>query len=394
LTHKLDPQRMQVATNEALKTIIAGGGFIDAQSLFGLAKQAGGMGRLSDPGKLFDEVITSLIDMGGPRTGTALAATGRQFLGDKMTAQTATELEDLGLIPHGGWRRGGGTGIIMQNGAEIKGVDEIKDGKIADWFLDTVGPAIKEKYGDKMTTADLMQESYKLFGQQTGQRLGLMYLSNEAQRERDVAIKNGVDPNSVYKGIGDKDLGANVSNLGASIAGLAQVVGGPAVPQAIEGLHLLTGAIQGMTGLAASNPLTAKSMLGAVFGPSLFMAAFDAAKDQAVNLWNHLPSLPASGGGPSPHGRDPRSPSSGPYAYVPPSAPVNVTAPLTGQANVNIAAVNVKIGDQSIVAIVEREIKGAIAGIFHSLGASGTNGDSGHDGRASPSYPDHFHGAH
>ena len=45
VTHQLDPARMQRATDEALKTIIAGGGFIDAQALFGLAKQAGGMGK-------------------------------------------------------------------------------------------------------------------------------------------------------------------------------------------------------------------------------------------------------------------------------------------------------------------------------------------------------------
>ncbi len=155
VTHQLDPARMQRATDEALKTIIAGGGFIDAQALFGLAKQAGGMGRLSEPGKLFDEVITSLIDMGGPRTGTALSATGRQFLGDKMTVQTAQELTDLGLLPEGGWRKAGGTGITMNPGVDIKGVDQIKSGDIAGWFVNTIAPAIEAKFGSGMSTADL-----------------------------------------------------------------------------------------------------------------------------------------------------------------------------------------------------------------------------------------------
>ena len=59
-----------------------------------------------------------------------------------------------------------------------------------------------------------MQESYKLFGQQTGQRLGLMFLQNEAQRERDVGLRQGVDPKSVYQGIGDKDYAANVWRIG------------------------------------------------------------------------------------------------------------------------------------------------------------------------------------
>jgi hypothetical protein len=83
-THELDPARMQRATDEEVKTIIAGGGFIDGATLLDMAKRAGGMGRIAEPGDLFDEVITSLIDQGGNRTGTALAATGRQFLGDKM----------------------------------------------------------------------------------------------------------------------------------------------------------------------------------------------------------------------------------------------------------------------------------------------------------------------
>ena len=50
-----------------------------------------------------------------------------------------------------------------------------------------------------MSTADLIQESSKMFGQQTGQRLALMFLANEAQRQRDVAIKNSVDPSAFIK---------------------------------------------------------------------------------------------------------------------------------------------------------------------------------------------------
>ena len=293
LTHKLDPERMRLATNEALKTIIAGGGFIDAQALFGLAKQAGGMGRLSDPGKLFDEVITSLIDMGGPRTGTALAATGRQFLGDKMTVQTANELEDLGLLPDGGWRKAGGTGIIMNPEVDIKGVDEIKDGRIADWFLNTVGPAIEAKFGANVSTADLIQESSKMFGQRTGQRLALMFLANEAQRQRDVAIKNSVDPSGVVQGITDKDYGANLDNLGKSIQGFAQVLGSTEIPTAIAGLHVLADAFHlltsGLAEVAAVSPNLAKALVP--FTPSMIEAGWGAAKDQLENLSNALGSI-------------------------------------------------------------------------------------------------------
>jgi hypothetical protein len=380
ITHKLDPARMQRATDEALKTIIAGGGFIDAQSLFGLAKQAGGMGRLSEPGKLFDEVITSLIDMGGPRTGTALAATGRQFLGDKMTVQTAQELTDLGLLPEGGWKKAGGTGITMNPGVDIKGVDEIKDGRIADWFLDTVGPAIEAKYGEHMTTADLIQESSKMFGQQTGQRLALMFLANEAQRQRDVAIKNGVDPQGVYQGIVDKDFAANLGNLGSAIKGFAEIVGSANIPAAIYGLHLLSDAIHGLTDLAAKIPTAAQIADNPVahFDEAAGAAVWDWIKgfDSAIHgkFWGTgAQAAPLPDIGRPIVGRDPRSPSTGTLAYIPPAAPPVV--------NVAPTALNVSV-------FVDGEI------VAHAMEQSiernnrTTSSSYDHDGRAGFAGPD------
>jgi|HubBroStandDraft_6_1064221.scaffolds.fasta_scaffold350987_3 hypothetical protein len=46
-----------------------------------------------------------------------MAALGRQFLGGKMTYQTAGALEELGIMPAGGHERAGG-GIKMNPGAE------------------------------------------------------------------------------------------------------------------------------------------------------------------------------------------------------------------------------------------------------------------------------------
>jgi hypothetical protein len=107
--------------------------------------------------------------------------------------------------------------------------------------------------------------------------------------------------------------------------------------------------------------------------------------------------LPANAAGRSFLGRDPRSP--GPQsgsAYTPPSAPVSV----------NVAAPNVEVKSTTTVTLdgasiaaavatrVEKMVTGALTSVFQSMGAAGTNSDSGHDGRASPSYPDHMHGSH
>jgi hypothetical protein len=248
-TGELDPARMQSAVDAAVKTIIAGGGFIDASTLFGYAKQAGGMGRITtNLDAAQDEIITSLIDQGGNRTGTAISALGRQFLGDKMTYPTALALSNLGLMPDGHWSKAG-TGVTMDPGFDIRGIDEIKDPQkgMGAWLNDVWAPYVRKRFaeeGKEFNPANIMQESYKDFGQATGQRLALMFLMNKAQQDRDISIRHGVDPSSAYSNIGDKDYAANINNVGA-IKGFIEIFGSASVPAAIVGLHLLTDAIHG-----------------------------------------------------------------------------------------------------------------------------------------------------
>jgi hypothetical protein len=293
-TGELDPARMQEAVNAAVKTIIAGSGFIDASTLFGYAKQAGGMGRITtNLDAAQDEVITALIDMGGNRTGTAMAALGRQFLGDKMTFPTASSLSDLGLMPGGHWRKGG-TGIIMDEGYDINGVDEIKDPAkgMGAWLNDYWAPAVKKKFekeGKEFNPGNIMQESYKDFGQATGQRLALMFLMNKAQQDRDIAIRHGVDPAAAYSGIGDQDLGANIRNVRSAAKGFMEVFGSASVHTAIGGLHLLTDALHAFTSAASISPVADRSILGAAFGPAMFGNVYNAVKDFISHL---KPSAP------------------------------------------------------------------------------------------------------
>jgi hypothetical protein len=46
----------------------------------------------------------------------------------------------------------------------------------------------------------------------------------------------------------------------------------------------------------------------------------------------------------------------------------------------------------AIATRVEKIVTGAITSMFQGMAAAGTNGDSGHDGRAGPTYPDHVSG--
>lgn len=202
----------------------------------------------------------------------------------------------------------------------------------------------------------------------------------------------------------------------------------------------------GADDLLKNNPYTqwssftsALTNAGSALGTSLMPAATGALNQitSGVNEFrNYLDTIAAMAGlrdnllthdknqafmGGSPHtiqGRDPRSPSVGPYAYspasaaraylgrdprspsgsgaytpptTPPNITANITAPLTGAATVNVTN-NVNV--TGLVQTIMTSVKGEIEGLFKSMAASGTNSDSGHDGRAAPSYPDHFHGAH
>jgi hypothetical protein len=82
----------------------------------------------------------------------------------------------------------------------------------------------------------------------------------------------------------------------------------------------------------------------------------------------------------------------GAVTLPPPVVNANVSANLNGAATVKVGAVNVTVSGQPIAAAIAGEIKGMIEGMFQGMSAGGTNGDSGHDGREGPAYPDHFHG--
>jgi hypothetical protein len=55
---------------------------------------------------------------------------------------------------------------------------------------------------------------------------------------------------------------------------------------------------------------------------------------------------------------------------------------------------HVTLDGASIAAAISTRIERMIEGAIARIGGGGTNGDSGHDGRESPSRPDHFQGSH
>jgi hypothetical protein len=101
-------------------------------------------------------------------------------------------------------------------------------------------------------------------------------------------------------------------------------------------------------------------------------------------------------------GRDPRSPSTGPFAYTPVAAPpvtINspITAPLSGTATVNVTNhVDVTGLVSTIMAQVKGEITGTLTGLMSGFRTGAGNSSAGFDGRSAPSTPDGstMHGGH
>ncbi len=235
-----------------------------------------------------------------------------------------------------------------------------------------------------------------------------------------------------------KRIGLEKAAFGERGMSEAQIVAGDAflkqLPQYQQQMDRFKGGAGGIADLEGSSPMAqfyktladsevALAALGAVALPAAVAAlqGFDVAVNGVTKLlsWTTHPHIGpdgkpemlddvVNGGGaraatlPAPSnaagrnylGRDPRSPQSGTLSYVPPPSPANISATLSGPAKVTTGPINLNVSGQSIVAALASEISAKIEGLFRSLGAAGTTGDSGHDGRASPSYPDHFHSQH
>lgn len=281
-TGEVDPERFERYMREAVKTIIASGGLIDANALLGFAKQAGPMARMTtDPAALFQSYMTAIMDMGGYRAGTALTAAGRQLLGGKMGLSTAQEMSRMGLLEDGKWRKAG-TGVQVDPGGLV-GEDLLKgdNASVAKWFESVFKPALAA-HGMK-TSSEMNQELYKVLGTETMRRIAGLFLSNEGQINRDANLQKGAaDVNSAYDNLKGGDYEANVKNVKDAWENLMQAFGSPMVAPAIQAMQSVADALNSLAGGALAHPdamrrigegLAALAAGLAVFGAGAVLAA-------------------------------------------------------------------------------------------------------------------------
>jgi hypothetical protein len=257
-TQEVDPQRFEQYMREAVKTIVASGGLIDANTLLGFAKQAGPMARMTqDPATLFQSYMTAMMDMGGYRAGTALTAAGRQLLGGKMGKSTAEEMENMGLLKPGMWHKSG-TGVKVDEGGLV-GEEMLKgaDADVAKWFNQVFKKALADH--GKTDPSDINQELYKVLGTETMRRIAGLFLQNSGQIERDANLQKGAaDVDTAYGNIKAGDYEANVKNVETAWESLMQAFGAPMVATAIQGMQMVANAINSLAGGALAHPQAMK----------------------------------------------------------------------------------------------------------------------------------------
>jgi hypothetical protein len=372
LRNKLSPAEANKFIGDYARVYEGTGGKVDPATFYAGIKysKSAGMG-FSD--EFVNRYLPAIeMEEGGSTAGTMLMTTESALLGRRLKKPALAELAAMGIY-----------------GPDQK----LKDSQLAisnpfKWMQETFMPAlIKSGANTKGEQLEVLERLFSRNAAETGALLGI----NPGNVERTAASigrVNSLDQANANQNANDPF--AALSQSFAALKNFGAAIAGPTIPSVIWNLNAFAGALDWATGGIS------KAHLGADGQPEYLDSAKDstwAAIRSALAAPAAAAVLPSNAAGRQFLGRDPRSP--GPQsglAYTPPPAPVsvNVAAP-----NVDVkATTTVTIDGNSVAAAIATRIEKMVSGMFANMGMAGTNGDSGHDGRSSPSYPDHMHGPH
>ena len=277
LTHQLDPDRFAKEVQAAGAAIGASGGLVNDRSLYQFMQTAGPAARLmQDPIAFYKSALTAIMDMGGFRAGTATTALDRQLLGGKMAWPTAVEMDRLGLLVPGKFRKGG-TGTIVDPGG-IQGEDIIKDPNqgLDAWANKILMPALTAK--GITSQADVMQTLIKVFGTSTGQRLGALYVQNGPQIERDKQMIDKYNSITAYQNLSNGSYALNLENATKAFSNMMESVGSASTPAAISVMKTFADSMNAVAGAALKHPQAASDVTMGVFGSAAALVVGGASK--------------------------------------------------------------------------------------------------------------------
>lgn len=282
VTGKLSQDRFMAGLTEAMKTIVASGGFITPQALLQSAQTAGPSARMMSAKDYYDQQMAAITDMGGFRAGTALTAASRALIGGIMPQRNAEELIRMDLLHSGNYEvRRGGQVKIAPNG--IEGSQMLGDGTgdlhgLYHWVQTVLRPQM-ESHGYN-TPGQQMGELYRLFPTETMRRIVALFLQNSEQVLRDASLRRQVGGiNEEQKKLQDTNIGFNEEAVGKAYHNLLNALGDPMTEPAIHFMQELTAAMNALTKLSLEHPQAVRLAAEALVA---FMGIFIAGGTVAV----------------------------------------------------------------------------------------------------------------
>ncbi len=258
----------------AIKAMVIQGGMLKSGDLLGMIKQGSVPFRSMSAESAYLDMAELASTMGGQRTGTALTSLFQQFIGGKMTKQTAEALTAAGMLKAGDWTSGRSGGVVVTPSGTRRFA--AMEGDPAT-FLAGEGEAKIKAYAEKegiSSTAAI----FRLFGRQTSQRLVAEILSSEPQIRRSREIAGGMEGfQGQYAALMRENLTTNIQAFSAAWQTLMQVLGDAMVPTAIDLLQMLTKELHDMTEWVAANPDAVKTLAAVSAGIGAFMVVLGGA---------------------------------------------------------------------------------------------------------------------
>lgn len=205
-THEISPSKFKDELNEIVKTLEMGGGLIKPNDLYLLMQQAGPMGKGLPAAEYYDMMATAVMEMNGPRAGTALTALGRQLIGGRMAKHFAEGLAAFGMIPEHSARPIGMTGYVELNDAARAQLEKELDVKGGVFGF---AQQLKTNMEAKGLTDPKAQNEvlYRLFSTETGRRLMSIYISQAQVVLRDKKLREAaLSPDEAYNSLSEFSL--------------------------------------------------------------------------------------------------------------------------------------------------------------------------------------------
>ena len=247
----VDPAKFNTEMDETYKTLEAAAKMLTPRDLFNLVRQAGPMARFfENPAQFWDQVMGAALEMKGERTGTSIAAVGRQFLGDIMTKQRADELKGLGLLDEGDYKaiRGGSPQFSDAGQKKLEGY--LSGGFFN--FFEIIKTAMASH--GKTSNEDQMSEIYRIFGTDTVRRIAAIFTQDSGRLQKEAALREQTPgPGAAVDMARNESVKTSVQGVDVAIKNLFATLENAGKGPLIGTLNALSSAINFLTSTARVN---------------------------------------------------------------------------------------------------------------------------------------------